>query len=343
MKHSKHFLAALSTIALALNLTAQNVATDSAVQKKIPVQAFAAMPVLLGISAENAFPHDKKYRTFAGNELTLPMKNGQAYGIYGSLPIIKKTKGFSAKINFGFNVFKENIGPTTFMDQEIIKDIEGTGTSANTSLNLSQQFLFKKWNKKLTLSGAYSLSGRSFASFKKQSQKGIFSATLPLKMTKDAMFVIGAVGFVGENVKRPVLPIVAYFTRLGSHLNLEVILPVSAQLRYVISPKSSVLLGARLGSRTPFLEMDIPVLQSTDDALEFKSQNLRYFLNAEKAVNKLLWVSGEIGYNRNIKEALITSNVDLRNKVFIGDGFGYVYAKIGVFVRPVFGTMKPKK
>ncbi len=323
-----------------LNLTAQNAATDSIIPKRIPVQAFAAMPVLLGLSLENAFPHDKKYRTFAKNELTLPMKNSQAYGIYGSLPIIKKTKGFSAKINFGFNVFKDNIGTTTFNDKVIIDDVEATGTSANTSLNISQQILFKKWQKKLTLSAAYSISGKGIGSLEKQSQKGIFSATLPLKLTRDAMFVIGAVGFVGKNVKQPILPIVAYFTRLGSHTNLELIFPVSAQFRYVMSPKSSVLLGARLGTRTPFMDSEIPVLQSTDDALEFKSQNLRYYLNVEKAVNKLFWLQGEFGYNRNIKEAIITSNVDLRNRVYVGEGFGYMYAKIGVFARPVFGAIK---
>jgi hypothetical protein len=341
MNLPKYFLTAI-ICAVALNLPAQNAANDSIAPKRLPVQAFAAMPVLLGISAENAFPHDKKYRTFANSELTLPMTNSQAYGIYGSLPIIKKTKGFSAKANFAYNVFKDNIGTTTFNDQVLIEDIEGTGTSANTSLNISQQILFKKWQKKLTLSAAYSVSGKGFGSFKKQSQKGVFSATLPLKMSPDAMFLIGAVGFVGKNVKRPILPIVAYFTRLGSRLNVELILPVSGQLRYVISPKSSVLLGARIGTRTPFMDTEIPVLQSTDDALEFKSQNLRYYLNAEKAVNKFLWLQAEIGYNRNIKEALITSNVDLRNRVFIGEGFGYMYARIGAFVRPVFGTIKSK-
>jgi hypothetical protein len=341
MKNLTYCMAAI-ICAITLNLTAQNVVNDSIIPKKLPVQAFAAMPVLLGISVENAFPHDKKYQTFAKNELTLPMQNSQAYSIYGSLPIIKKTKGFSAKINFGFNVFKDNIGATTFKDRVITDDVEGTGTSANTSLNISQQILFKKWKKKLTLAAAYSISGKGIASFKTQSQKGIFSATLPLKMTPNSMFLIGAVGIVGKNVKQPILPIVSYFTRLGSHLNLELILPISGQLRYVISPKSSVLLGARIGARTPFMDTDIPVLQSTDDALEFKSQNLRYYLDVEKAVNKFLWLHGELGYNRNIKEAIITSNVDLRNRVFVGDGFGYVYAKIGAFVRPVFGTIKPK-
>ncbi len=339
MNKPTYSLAAL-LCAIALNLTAQNAVNDSIIPKKLPVQAFAAMPVLLGISVENAFPHEKKYRTFAKNELTLPMQNSQAYSIYGSLPLIKKTKGFSAKINFGFNVFKDNIGTTTFKDKVIIDDVEGTGTSANTSLNISQQILFKKWKKKLTLSAAYSVSGKGIASFETQSQKGIFSATLPLKMTPDALFLIGAVGIVGKNIKQPILPLVAYFTRLGSHLNLELILPVSGQLRYVISPKSSVLLGARIGTRTPFMDTEIPVLQSTDDALEFKSQNLRYYLDVEKAVNKLFWLHGEIGYNRNIKEAIITSNVDLRNRVFVGDGFGYMYARIGVFMRPVFGMIK---
>jgi hypothetical protein len=341
MNYTKCFLAAI-VCTITLNLSAQNAVNDSIIPKKLPVQAFSAMPVLLGFSIENAFQHDKKYRTFAKNELTLPMNNSQVYSIYGSLPLIKKTKGFSAKINFGFNVFKDNIGTTTFKDRVIMDDVEGTGTSANTSLNISQQILFKKWNKKLTLAAAYSISGKGIGSLETKSQKGIFSATLPLKMTPDAMLLLGAVGLVGKNVKQPILPIVAYFTRLGSHLNLELIFPVSGQLRYVMSSQSSVLLGARIGTRTPFMDTDIPVLQSTDDALEFKSQNLRYYLDIEKAVNKFVWLHAEVGYNRNIKEAIITSNVDLRNKVFVGDGFGYVYAKIGAFVRPVLGMIKPK-
>ncbi len=340
MNTPQYFLTAIAC-ALTLNLTAQDAVSDSIIPKKLPVQVFAAMPVLLGMSVENAFPHEKKYRTFANKELTLPMDNSQVYSIYGSLPIIKKTKGFSAKVNFGFNIFKDNIGTTTFSDKVLIDDVEGTGTSANTSLNISQQILFKKWHKKLTLSAAYSISGKSIGSLEKQSQKGIFSATIPLKMTPDAMFLIGAIGIVGKNVKHPILPLVAYFTRLGSHLNLELIAPISGQLRYVISPQNSVLLGARIGTRTPFMDTEIPVLQSTDDALEFKSQNLRYYLDVEKAVNKLFWIHGEVGYNRNIKEAIITSNVDLRNRVFVGDGFGYMYAKAGVFMRPVWGMIKP--
>ena len=201
MNNPKCFLAAI-VCAITINLTAQNVVNDSIIPKRLPVQAFSAMPVLIGFSVENAFPHEKKYRTFAKNELTLPMTNSQAYGVYGSLPLIKKTKGFSAKLNFGFNVFKDNIGSTSFKDQVIIEDVEGTGTSANTSLNISQQILFKKWQKKLTLSAAYSISGKGIASFEKQSQKGIFSATLPLKMSPDAMLFVGAVGIVGKYLKR---------------------------------------------------------------------------------------------------------------------------------------------
>lgn len=327
----------------AFNVIAQQRQQDAVVQRKIPVQAFAAMPVLLGVNIENAFPHDRKYQTFTGNNLDLPLKNGQQYTIHGSLPLIRKRKGFSAKVNFAYNLFKDNIGTTTFNEQVLIDDIESTSTSANVSLNLSQQFLFKKWKKKLTISGAFSASGKNLASFQKRSNRGIFSATLPLKMTKDEMFLIGGLGIVGKNIPRPITPIVAYFTRLGSHLNLEVILPISAQFRYVVSNKSSILVGARIGTRTPFMDQEIPVLQDTDDALAFKSKNLRYYVNVEKAVGKLLWINAEVGYNRNIKEAIIAPTIDPRNRVFLGNNFGYTYAKIGLFMRPVFGAkMKGK-
>lgn len=337
----KHFVTSICVF-VAFSASAQQISKDTTIQqkRKLPVQAFAAMPILLGVSVENAFAHDRKYTTFAQNELTLPMKNGQTYTLHGSLPVIKKTKGFSAKLNFAYNVFKDNIGATAFNERVLIDDVEETGTSANVSFNVSQQFLFKKWKKKLTLAASFSTSGKNFSRFQKKSNKGIFSATLPLKMTADNMFLIGAVGIVGKNIDKPVLPIVAYFGRLGKHLNIETVLPLYAQFRYVISPKSTVMLGARFGTRTPFMDREIPVLQSTDDALEFKSQNLRYYLNAEKAVSKLMWLNVEVGYNRDVKAALITSNVDLRNRIFVSNGFGYTYAKVGLFLRPVWGTLK---
>lgn len=337
------YLLSTAFLAFALTINAQNEITkDSLTQKKLPVQAFAAMPTLLGVSVENAFPHDRKYKTFTQNELTLPLNNSQTYTIFGSLPVIKKHKGFSINLNFAYNIYKDNIGTTTFNEQVIIDDVEKTATSANLSFNVSQQFLFKKWKKKLTLSAALSTSGKSFGDLQKKSNKGIITATLPLKMTKDEMFIIGGVWIIGKNVKQPVLPVMAYFGRLGEHLNIEAILPLSAQLRYVISAKSSIMLGARMGTRTPFMDMEIPVIQSTDDALEFKSQNLRYYLNAEKALGKLVWINAEVGYNRDIKAAIITPNIDLRNKLFVSTGFGYKYAKIGIFIRPVFGTVQRK-
>jgi len=111
MHPTKFLIATILTLAT-FNLNAQGLTTDTIVKKKIPVQAFAAMPILLGINVENAFSHDRKYQTFTQNELTLPLKNGQNYTLFGSLPLIRKRKGFSAKLNFAYNLFKDNIGTT---------------------------------------------------------------------------------------------------------------------------------------------------------------------------------------------------------------------------------------
>lgn len=159
---------------------------------------------------------------------------------------------------------------------------------------------------------------------------------MPLKMTRNAMFTVGVLGIIGKNVQRPILPILAYFTRLGPALNLEMILPVSTQLRYVVSNKASYIVGAKLGSRTPYVDSDLPILQGTDDVLEFKSKNLRLFATIERALGDLVWFNAEVGYNHAMKNILNTPNQDLRNKLFIGDGFGFTYAQVGLFLRPVF-------
>lgn len=330
-------------LAISVNLTAQQAANDSTLQKKLPVQAFAAMPILVGLSAENAFPHEKKYQTIDGNALNLSMKNCQVYSLYGSLPLMKRTKGFAAKINFGYNVFKDNFGAIVSNDSIIASNTDELGSSVITTLHLSQQILFKKCNKKLTLAALYSISGSGITHFETKTQRGTFTATFPLKMTKDNMLVLGIVGVVGKNVKLPILPIVTYFTRLNSHVNVELLFPIFAQLRYVSSARTDVLLGAKIGTRTPFMGLEMPILQDPNDALVFRSQNLRYYLNIEKAVNNYLWFHAEVGYNQRLKEGLNASYVGLSNKIFIGEGGGgYPYAKIGIFIRPVFGTTKTK-
>jgi len=56
--NTKYIFTFVAIIAF-FNLTAQNAPQDSTAKRKIPVQAFAAMPVLLGVSIENAFSHDR--------------------------------------------------------------------------------------------------------------------------------------------------------------------------------------------------------------------------------------------------------------------------------------------
>jgi hypothetical protein len=342
MKTCNYFFTTIALVS-SLHLTAQEVANDSTTRHKLPVQAFAAMPLLVGFSAENAFPHEKKYGATGNDSLDLSMKNSQVYSIYGSLPIIKRTKGFAAKFNFGYNVFKDNIGTTMLNDSIANYNTEKNGASVNIALHVSHQFLFKKSNKKLTLAASYNISGRGITHFDKETQRGIFTATYPLFITKDNMLLLGAVGMVGKNIELPVLPLVIYFTRLSKHLNIELIFPVFAQLRYVHSARSSVLLGAKIGNRSPFLGLETPILPSPDDALVINSQNLRYYLNAEKAVNNYLWLHGEVGYSQSLKESLNTSYLNLPNQLLEGERNGYIYAKIGLFIRPVFGTIKAKQ
>ena len=141
-------MSAIITLAISLQVTAQEVANDSTAQQQLPVQAFTAMPVLLGFSAENAFPHEKNYLSTNEEDLNLPMKNSQVYSLYGALPIVKRTKGFGAKINFGYNLFKDNIGTTTLNDSIMPHNMPTLGSSTIISLHVSQQILFKKCQKK---------------------------------------------------------------------------------------------------------------------------------------------------------------------------------------------------
>lgn len=342
MNQTKYFFIVI-VFANVLNINAQTTVNDSIDQQKLPVQAFAIMPVFVGLSAENAFPHERSYQNLDQDKLNLSLKNSQVYSLYGSLPIVKSKQGFAAKVNFGYHLFQDKIGVLQFNDSIMGNNLSANGSSVNLALNVSQQILLKKWNKKLRISASYNISGRGITHFEKETQRGIFTATYPFIRTKDKLLLLGIVGFAGKDVRLPVLPIVGYFTRLSPHLNVELLFPVFGQLRYVFSPRTSIVLGTKVGARSPFLGLETPILQSPDDALVVNSRNLRYYLNVEKAINNYLWFHGEVGYSQSLKENLNSSYLSLQNGIFTGQPYGYMYAKVGVFVRPVFGTVKAKK
>lgn len=328
-------------VCLCLVFHAQAQTKDTLGQPPLPVFAFAAMPTFLGVQFQNAFSHDRQYTTFGQQELSLPIDNGKQFRIYGSLPVLKKRKGFGVKLNFAYDHFKNKIGETTLNDEVVIENAEAKLTNAHLALNLSQEIVFKKWKKKLILSASYSTTGKGYGDL--SIHRGIFSANLPLRVKANSLFLIGVTGIVGKNIKQPIIPTIAYFTKLGKAINLELIYPVSAQLRYVVSPRANFTMGAKTGSQTPYLDKEILALQSFDDALEFKSKNLRYYLSAEKTISKMIWLNLEVGYNKSLKSALITPNVDPRNRFFVGSDFEHMYAKIGIFMRPLFGFRKRKQ
>lgn len=304
----------------------------------LPVQAFVAMPTLFGVQVENTFKHRKKYKTQAGDEVVLPLQDGQQYSIFGSVPVFKTKNGLKGKVSFAYDYYRDDFGVATFNEQQIINEAEESFTSAYAAFSLSKKVPLKKWNKLLILSGSFTVAGKQY--YKLNTFGGTISANVPLKINRNSMLTVGLTSIIGGNISIPVIPTVAYFTKLNDKLNLELILPISASLRYMVSPKTTFAGGVKFGPRTPYLDNDLPSLQTFDDVLEFRNNNIRFFTNAEQALGKFLWINAEVGYSHAMQSTLNEPNVDKDDFLLKGSGFGNMYLKAGIFLRPVFPVGK---
>jgi hypothetical protein len=342
----KNYLLAAICLCFAIQINAQETPKTPAEMKEamekngLPVQAFAVMPTIIGVSAEYGFGSDKTFTTFGDNDVDVSVADEQHYSIYGSVPIFKTKKGLSMKLNFDYDYFTKNIDSIGFNDQEFAKAVERDLSTAYASLNLSQKILIKKWKKHLVVTGSFSIAGEQYDDI--DAYGGTFGLSMPLIYNAKTVLSVGVQGIFGDNVQVPVIPTVAYFTKLSKKLNLEIILPVSAQLRFTPSAKTSIAGGFKLGTQTPYMGLFVPSLQSADHTLEFRNTQVRTFLGLEQAFGKMIWLNLEVGYNAVPNSTVNPTNIEFDNNVLEGTGFGNGYVQLGLFLRPVFPPKKKK-
>lgn len=340
----KNYLLAVICLAISMQINAQEAPKTAAEiqqwmqENGLPVQAFAAMPTIIGVSAEYGFASDKTFTTLQDNDVDVSVADEQHYSIYGSIPIIKTKKGLSLKLNFDYDYLTKNIDTISFNDQSFAKAVERDLSTAYASLNLSQKIMIKKWKKNLIISGSFSAAGEQYNDI--DTYGGTFGVSMPIIYNKKTVLSIGLQAIFGEDVQVPVIPTIAYFTKLSKKLNLEIILPVSAQLRFTPSAKTSIAGGFKLGTQTPYMGLFVPNLQSADHSLEFKNTQVRTFLGLEQALGKMIWLNLEVGYNSVPNSTVNPTNIEFEENLLEGTGFGNGYVQLGLFLRPVF---PPKK
>lgn len=335
MKTMKKLLFFLLILLLSNNIIAKN--ESKCVNKdslELPVQAFVSMPILFNFQVEQSFKHKQTYRTQREDKLVLPFQDGQLYSLFGSFPILKNPKQMilSASINYDF--YRHDFNEIIFRGSNSNIPKPKSFSSFSTSLNLSKVVFLQKLKKPIILTGIVSARGKVF--YRPQSLNGILSANLPLKINSKTMLTLGINGIIGGDVKLPIFPTVSYFAKINNALNLELILPLSAQVRYVESNRLAILAGAKLGPRNSFITNNITSLQNLNDVLEFNNTNIKFFLRTEKALNKFLWINAEAGYNHTIQSILNEPNRNMNEYLLKGKGYGNMYLNFGLFLRPVF-------
>jgi hypothetical protein len=102
-------------------------------------------------------------------------------------------------------------------------------------LNLSQKVLIKKWKKHLVISGSFSAAGEQYDDI--GTYGGTLGLNMPIIYNTKTVLSIEVQAIFEEDLQVPMIPTIAYFIKVNKKLNLEIILPVSAQLRFTPSAK----------------------------------------------------------------------------------------------------------
>ncbi|MFT4758304.1 MAG: hypothetical protein ACI9XO_000586 [Paraglaciecola sp.] len=67
-------------------------ATTNLPPTRIPIQVFAAMLTIIGVSAKYGFASDKTFTTIQDHDVDISVVDKQHYSIYWSIPIVKQRK-----------------------------------------------------------------------------------------------------------------------------------------------------------------------------------------------------------------------------------------------------------
>lgn len=138
----------------------------------------------------------------------------------------------------------------TAADQHITKTAVGF-----TAIYSRSDSLF---NLPITYSAGISGLTDEFSSVKRVNYLGTF--TIPVSRTKSSSLTLGLVVIIDPSAVAPVIPIISYWRKLNTDMDLYVDLPSRVALRKQISKRSWAFIGSELGGNLFFFDVNQPGL-----------------------------------------------------------------------------------
>lgn len=137
-----------------------------------------------------------------------------------------------------------------------------------------------------------------------------------------------------------IYPIFAYNKQLDKKFGVELLLPVSAKLRYIPSPKNIFYFENKLEGENYNLEFE----GFQDQTLFLGKSNFISFLTYEREIHDFLWFGFSAGYRFNINFDLSRQDEFVNNRdPFIDNRLGVApFYKVGIFLVPPQKWLKDK-
>lgn len=246
-------------------------------------------------------------------------------------PVVMK-KNLSMAVGLRYSIEEFNFRRPEQISDAFLREIEDRALrSAGITLYSAKPFRGNRFlitRFQADVNGDFRIGDPGLRDYLKLSAAALYG----FKVDTDKTFALG-LSYSYVFGRATVIPILAYYkTSFNEKWGLELVLPASARLRYVPSPKNVFYAGANLSGAGYLIQ-----LKDEPSPLFLETSELRIEGVFEREIHDWLWASASIGYRHNMSFDLARVDDPLRKPsdiVLRSDVSGALLYSLSVFIVP---------
>ena len=297
---------------------------------KFPKQTYALLPKLLEVNYGVIGAQDYHLRGPDGQKIDYHQSAMTFWSLGGKTPLFHRFKTYRIFLNIHYVEGEGNISRLQYNHEP--EHIDGLNKLSNALLGLDFFHKLQWHNHDVVVRGGLSFSGPAFF------QNDLYSASVmafySLKSETDKHISVGVMAISSTASPFLMIPFFLYNTQWSPSMQLNLLLPGSAEVKYFRRTNCYFSGGMKLNDDWPTL------MHLGNNALLPRDVELRQFgamayTQMECQLKGMLWLGIETGYRHSFSMRMIPSGKSRNDYLFKGNGIHGPYIQFSLFMRPV--------
>lgn len=284
-------------------------------------------PKIIQFDLENIYEYKTTSTSEQFGEADTEVETDKLFKLKLGIPIVLKQ---DKKIGLQFKYSQQRFNLDTdnpFYSFDLYQHLDG-----EIFKSLALRFLYEKEiapNRKITIAGGTEIKGDQIE-WNENSTKHFLSASYGIK--RDKRTDIGFGFAASYTLGRPQFyPLFNYTRRLNHKWTLDLVLPKSASLRYMVNEKLYII--ARTQVKGWRYNLNKPIETGIGEATLRKADFLSS-ITVEKEIHDWLWVGAEFGLIKNLRYYLVEPGGRRRDAIIDLQSNDATYFKASIFIVP---------